>query len=66
MRFPCSPFFLSLTPSGLFRPEALVGTFSDREELRVVRRDDFPDKETDDTNWGAPRELSFWTITTKG
>ena len=66
MRFPFPPLFLSLTPSGLFRPEALVGTFSDREELRVVRRDDVPEKETDDTNWGAPRETSFWTITTKG
>ena len=48
------------------RPEALVETLSDKEELRVVRRDDVPEKEVDTMKWGAPRDHSFWTITTKG
>ena len=50
------------------RPETTVGkVFPDgRGALRLVRRDDVPEKDVDDTNWGAPRELSFWTITTKG
>ena len=48
------------------RPETLVAEFANKEELKLIRRDDVPEKEVDDTNWGAPRELSFWTITTKG
>lgn len=49
------------------RPETLVGdAFRHKEDVRLVRRDDVPEDEVDETNWGAPRELSFWTITTKG
>ena len=42
------------------RPEALVSEFDDREEIRVVRRDDVPEPEVDTTNWAAPRPTAFW------
>lgn len=58
--------FVNREDGTFVRPDALVATLADKEELRVVRRDDVPEKEVDTTNWGAPRELSFWTLTTKG
>ena len=42
------------------RPEALVSEFSDREQIRIVRRDDVPEPDVDTTNWSTPRPTAFW------
>ena len=42
------------------RPETLVSELENKEELRLVRRDDVPEKEVDTTNWATPRPTAFW------
>ena len=42
------------------RPEALVSEFANKEEIRIVRRDDVPEVEKDTTNWSTPRPTAFW------
>ena len=42
------------------RPETPVSAFANKEEIRIVRRDDVPEKWADPTNWKTPRATAFW------
>ena len=52
--------FVNRMDDSYVRPETLVSELENKEELRLVRRDDVPEKEVDTTNWATPRPTAFW------